>query len=597
MNSAQRVYHPGQPMLDDIGRPILAYAPGFLRHEGLWYWYGEAHLRKHHYENKVFDGIHVYTSPDLNEWSCRGIALAPDPDDPEGLPRKFPIGERAKVVHNRKTGKFVMWLHLEDRESSPKSMAGVAVSDSPLGPFQLIRRFRPIPAEPDMHPDDRRDQANLGCAVLDTNLFVDDDGKAYFIHSSEGLVTLHIHELNEDYTDVKRPAIRGTTWNRVLPGLMREAPALFRWRDHVYLFSSGCTGYEPNFLHVARAPHPLGPWELLGDPCLGPEADTGYRSQPAWILPVKEHGPDAFVYIGDRWLQYDLATSPTLWLPFKMGIDEKPRLRWLPEWSLDVFRRRPAPGAVRHLRARLRDTRGAQMQPDAVLLTWDPSPGADGYAILRNGDELDFTTASSYTAPLAPPGVPCHFSVRAWNISGGYAAPAEALLGPDYVEPFMQESVLDAGAPGQRPAVFVQGRVREVYLSDVPWTRSWSTFSRIFRDMAWDGGALRIGARSYPKGLFVHADAELEVDAGGRYGTFACDAGLFAGLPGRCRCRVAGDGRTLFESGPLTERDAPVQVLVDIRDVHHLRLEVVALGRGPLEGRFVWGGARMMPPC
>lgn len=582
-------------MLDDAGRTILAYAPGFLHHEGVWYWYGEAHLKKQHYGNRVFDGINVYTSRDLNEWRLRGMALAPDPDDPEGLPSKFPIGERAKVAYNRATGKFVMWLRIAQRDPGYDTVAGVAVSDGPLGPFKLIRRFRPVMAEPDMFPDEAHKQNELGCAVFDTNLFVDDDGRAYFIHCSEGLTTLHIHELNDDYTDVKRPAVRGKTWNRILPGLMREAPALFRWRDHVYLFSSGCTGYEPNFLHVARAPHPLGSWELLGDPCVGPGAETGYRSQPAWVLPVREHGPDAFIYIGDRWLQRDLATSPTIWLPFKMGLDERPRLRWLPDWSLDVFATKPAPRPVKNARARLCDSRGAQMMADSVSLTWDPSPGADGYAILRNGAELEFTTANAYTAPLAPPGVPCRFAVRAWNLSGGYAEPVEASLSREYIEPFNQPALVGGDADSSAPAVFMQGKAREVYLSDIHWNGSWSTFTRIYRDMAWDGGALRIGDQTYAKGLFFHADAGVEIDTGGVYGTFESEAGLFSGLPGRCLFRIIGDHRTLYASAALTDQDAPVKIYLDIRGVERLRLEVVSLGRGPLDGRFVWGNACIRP--
>ena len=582
-------------MLDDTGRPILAYAPGFLHHEGIWYWYGEAHLKQQDYGNRVFDGIHVYTSPDLNDWSLRGIALAPDPDDPEGLPRKYPIGERAKVVYNRDTGKFVMWLRIAQRDPGYDTIAGVAVSDGPLGPFKLIRRFRPVKAEADMLPDEAHKQSEHGCAVFDPNLFVDDDGRAYLIHGSEGLATLHIHELNDDYTDVKRPAVRGQTWNRVLPGMMREAPALFRWRDHVYMFSSGCTGYEPNFLHVARAPHPLGPWEMLGDPCVGPGAETGYRSQPAWVLPMKEYGPDAFIYIGDRWLQRDLATSPTIWLPFKMGFDDKPRLRWLPEWSVDVFQPTSAPVPVRNLRARLCDSRGAQMMADSVLLSWDASPGADGYAILRNGGELDFTTENKYTAPLAPPGVPCRFAVRAWNVAGGYAESVEAILSTEYIEPFNQPALLSGDADGSAPAVFKQGKARVVYLSDIHWISSWSTFTRIYRDMAWDGGALRIGENTYAKGLFCHAHADVEIDSGGVYRTFESDAGLAGGFSGRCLCRVIGDDRVLYESGTLTEETPPLKLVMDIRGVYRLRLEVASLGRGPLDGRFVWGNALMRP--
>ncbi len=590
-----RIHHPGKPMLDDRGNPVLAYAPGFLHHEGVWYWYGEAHLKRQDFGNRTFDGIHVYSSRDLNEWRFRGMALSPDPEDPEGLPRKFPIGERAKVVYNRASGRFVMWLRIAQRDPGYDTLAGVAVSDGPLGPFRLIRRFRPVMAEPDMLPDEAHRQNELGCAVFDPNLFVDEDGRAYLIHGSEGLATLHIHELNEDYTDVKRPAERGKTWNRVLPGMMREAPALFRWRGHVYLFSSGCTGYEPNFLHVARAPHPLGPWEMLGDPCVGPDAETGCRSQPAWVLPMKEYGPDAFIYIGDRWQQRDLAASPTLWLPFKMGFDAMPRLHWLPEWSVDVFRPRSAPAPVRNLRARVCDSRGAQMMADSVALTWDDSPGADGYTIWRNGDELDFTTGTRCTAPLAPPGVPCRFAVRAWNVAGGSAEAAGAVLSPEYIEPFLQPALVCGDAGGSSPAVFQQGKARDVYLSDLHWNRSWSTFTRIYRDTAWDGGALRIGPASYAKGLFCHAHADIEIDTGGVYDSFESDAGLAAGFPGRCECRVFGDGRPLFESGVLTDQDSPVKIAVSIRGVHRLRLEVVSLGRGPVDGRFVWGGARICP--
>lgn len=74
--------------------------------------------------------------------------------------------ERPKVVYNKKTGKFVMWAHVESADYS-KACAGVAVSDSPVGPFIYQGSFRPNNAM-------SRDQT----------VFVDDDGRAYQFYSS-----------------------------------------------------------------------------------------------------------------------------------------------------------------------------------------------------------------------------------------------------------------------------------------------------------------------------------------------------------------------------------------------------------------------------
>lgn len=583
-------FRPGNSMHDQQGRPIQAHAAGLLRHGDVWYWYGQDMTgRRTPQDSTLFMGISVYCSPDLQSWSRLGLALPPEEGNTNSPLYKDRIVERAKVIHNLRTGKFVMWMHLDDRNYT-RSQAGVAVADKPEGPFKLICCFRPIPAEADMHPDDARQQTQEGCPVLDMNLFVDNDGQAYVIYTSEGLSTLHIVQLNDDFTDIRRPAVRGRTWNRMLAGQTREAPALFRWREHVYLFSSGCTGYEPNFLQVARAPSPLGPWEVLGDPCIGPDAETGYQSQPAWVLPVPEQGPDSFVYIGDRWKQNDLASTRPVWLPFRMGLEDKPCLRFLPEWSLDIFAHRAKPPAVRNLSARLVDSRGTQIQPDLVELSWEPAARADGYSVYRNGHAIGFTSGTTYTAALGLPGVPSCFAVRAWNLAGGTADSVEARTDMERVPFGFQTCISGAGG-----SVFTTGRVREVYVSDVPWVRTWSAFCRIIKDQAWDGGALRIGAQCYFKGLLAHAPAEIVIDLGGVYARFESEVGMLAGFPGAARFRVRGDGRVLTQTEILREGMPPQPLSLDVTGIHELVLEVMPVGRGTLDGRAVWGAPRLRP--
>ena len=50
--------------------------------------------------------------------------------------------ERPKVIHNRQTGKFIMWMHI-DTADYELARTGVAVSDSPVGPFRYQGSFRP----------------------------------------------------------------------------------------------------------------------------------------------------------------------------------------------------------------------------------------------------------------------------------------------------------------------------------------------------------------------------------------------------------------------------------------------------------------------
>lgn len=74
----------------------------------------------------------------------------------------------------------------------------------------------------------------------DMTLFVDDDGKAYHIYSSEENLTLHIAELADDYLQ------HSGRYIRIFPGGHNEAPALFKKDNMYWMITSGCTGWDPN---------------------------------------------------------------------------------------------------------------------------------------------------------------------------------------------------------------------------------------------------------------------------------------------------------------------------------------------------------------
>ncbi|MEV0091136.1 glycoside hydrolase family 43 protein [Streptomyces sp. NPDC050738] len=364
------VFTPGQPWLDTNGQVIQAHGGQVTPAEDaagqrIWYWYGED--RSKGYYNSP--GVHVYSSRDLHTWTDEGLALRSmesaeqfdtdpyftalytgyDAEQRAAVYRDLStrqistsvnpaILERPKVIHNARTGKWVMWVHADGPSATSgaqyaKARAGVAVSDSPTGPFRYIDSYRlhVAPAgEPNYQPD------NPGMA-RDMNLFVDDDGAAYIIYSSEENYSLFISRLDDDYTYLATPpesAVKGVDFIRPYIGAHREAPALFKFDGTYYLITSAATGWSPNPAAYATATDILGEWTDHGNPATGGDAATTYSSQSTCVVPVDPKA-GRYIYMGDRWTPSDLANSPYIWLPLTFGEGDSMTLPWHESWTLD----------------------------------------------------------------------------------------------------------------------------------------------------------------------------------------------------------------------------------------------------------------------
>lgn len=86
-------------------------------------------------------GISCYSSKDLENWHYEGLAL-PVGNEPDSLLRPECVCERPKVLYNKKSGKFVMWMHLDDAQYCA-AKTGVAIADMPTGPFRMVREMQP----------------------------------------------------------------------------------------------------------------------------------------------------------------------------------------------------------------------------------------------------------------------------------------------------------------------------------------------------------------------------------------------------------------------------------------------------------------------
>lgn len=355
--NGQNNFEPGATWPASDGNHINVHGGGILFYHGRYYWFGEHRLPKNN-EKVQSDGVGCYSSKDLYHWKYEGVSLR-IPDDTTSLLTPGCLVERPKVIYNRKTKKFVMWFHHELKGQGYKAaMTGLAVSDKITGPYRYIHSLRPNAGQWPLNYS-REQQADTvterslkkwspewkkavkdglflrrdfegGQMARDMTLYVDDNGKAYHIHSSEENQTLHFSELTDDYLGFSGRYIR------VLPGDANEAPAIFKKDGKYYMFASGTTGWAPNPGRSAMSSEILGNWTPLGNPCRGNEKDvkTTFASQSTHVLQI--NGTENFIYMGDRWKPEELIDSRHVWLPVEWE-NGLPVIRWYDKWDVSIF--------------------------------------------------------------------------------------------------------------------------------------------------------------------------------------------------------------------------------------------------------------------
>lgn len=283
----------GTCWLDDQGNLIQAHGGMIARFGDTWYWYGE----NKDADNTVVNGqvqrridvvgMSCYSSRDLLHWRHEGVVLPAVAQEGHPLHPKG-VMERPKVIYSEKTGKYVMWFHL-DRADYTWAAAGCAVADRPQGPFTFLHAVVP----------NRRD-------CRDMTIYRDPtDGQNYLVHSGDWNRTLYFSQLTEDCTQ-----FTGVCYAQ-LPLQSREAPALCYHDGLHYCVTSGCTGWDPNSALYAVAPRLCGIMALIDNPCEGPNYRRTFEGQSTYIF----EAAGRFYLMLDHWKRYDLRHSGYSILP------------------------------------------------------------------------------------------------------------------------------------------------------------------------------------------------------------------------------------------------------------------------------------------
>ncbi len=339
------------PTPDVDGHHVNAHGGCIIAHKGQWLWYGEAR------PDRGFTslGVSLYTSPIGDStsdslslyplrraWQNRGIVLSVV--DEEGSPiERGCIIERPKVIWNARTQLFVMLFHLELKgRGYEAAMTGFATSPTPEGPFTFHHAQRPNantwPADftaEDIQKAQALNEADYkewwtpewrvavkdgllmkrdlerGQMSRDMTGFVDDDGTAWHIFSSEENLTLQAAELTDDYL--------GYTgrYYRIAAGGQNEAPCIFKHDGVYWLICSGCTGWDPNEARMFTAQKIEGPWTQHPSPMRGPNARRTFGGQGTWIWSIASGSSSSLYFMADVWNPRSLSQSRHLCLPIE----------------------------------------------------------------------------------------------------------------------------------------------------------------------------------------------------------------------------------------------------------------------------------------
>jgi len=262
--------HDGQISQWQTGGPYFYYGMGYrnctetkglippVDCPGIYQPFGGCGFRTDH-------ALNVYTSPDLVQWTHVGDGLPMD-KRPDG------IYFRPKVVYNRQTQLYVLWINMLTESKPrqwplgayPNATYLVATAHDPAGPFAVVNPSAYV-----------RAKGGGDFALLTIG---DDAYVAYDAWSNGHRIT--VEQLDADFFNARRD----TPPTAALSPASHEAPVLFARHGWVYLLYGHtccfCSGGAGARALVSPYPRPGNVWNW---------SDTGVELNPIRPWSISEH--------------------------------------------------------------------------------------------------------------------------------------------------------------------------------------------------------------------------------------------------------------------------------------------------------------------
>jgi len=186
---------------------------------------------------------HVFSSQNMVDWKDHGTLLSPKTFSWAG-------GDAYAAQCIFRDGKFYWYVstgHQKNAESGGGMAIGVAVADSPTGPFKDAIGKALITNE--MTKDKKH-----GWDDIDPTVFIDDDGQAYLFWGNGSCKSV---KLKKNMTELDGPITVLDIKNYI------EGPWVYKRKGNYYMVYAGA-GTKPEMIEYCMAKSPQGPWVYKG---------------------------------------------------------------------------------------------------------------------------------------------------------------------------------------------------------------------------------------------------------------------------------------------------------------------------------------------
>ncbi|SHM31478.1 glycoside hydrolase family 43 protein [Flavobacterium saccharophilum] len=226
-----------------IIKNIFTADPAPIVHKGILYLYTGHDVATEQDTNYKMADWRVYSTTDMATWKDHGAPLSPSTFS-------WATGDAYAAQCIERNGKFywfVSTFHKKDEVSGGGAAIGVAVSDSPTGPFKdAIGKALII--------NEMTTDMTYAWDDIDPTVFVDDDGQAYMFWGNGSCKWV---KLKKNMIEVDGPI---TTFK---PKNYIEGPWVYK-RKGIYYLVYASAGTKPEMIEYCTAKNPAGPWTYQG---------------------------------------------------------------------------------------------------------------------------------------------------------------------------------------------------------------------------------------------------------------------------------------------------------------------------------------------
>jgi len=229
-----------------IVQTIYTADPAPMVHDGTLYLYTGHDEDNAPSSRFVMHDYQCFTTTDMVNWTQHGAVL----DIRKVFGWSGGDANAAHVIY--RNGKFYYYVSTANTKGPGGVALGVAVSDSPFGPFKdALGRA--------LVTNDQTTYARHSWDDLDPAVFIDNDGRAYLCWGNNAC---YYAELNEDMISLKGDISHVELTKEAFGPDFEEAPWLSRHGDQYYLWYASRI---PESIHYSVAKSPVGPWRYGGE--------------------------------------------------------------------------------------------------------------------------------------------------------------------------------------------------------------------------------------------------------------------------------------------------------------------------------------------